>query len=73
MIQTALERIDPVKEDVEVIMEGISSLEIIPDRISIPDPVGDSELTSTSLLNAVYRVTGLCKVPSSVGVFKPLG
>ena len=54
-------------------MKGISSLEIIPDRISIPDPVGDSELTSTSLLNAVYRVTGLCKVPSSVGVFKPLG
>ena len=73
MIQTALERIDPVKEDVEVIMEGISSLEIIPDRISIPDPVSDLELTSTSLLNAVYRVIGLCKVPSSVGVFKPLG
>ena len=73
MIQKALERTDPVEEDVDVIIEGISSLEIISDRISIPDLVGDPELPSASLLDAVYRVTGPCNVLGSAGVFRPLG
>ena len=73
VIQKALERTGPVEEDVDVIIEGISSLEIISDRISIPDLVGDPELPSASLLDAVYRVTGPCNVLGNAGVFRPLG
>ena len=63
----------PVEEDVDVIMEGTSSLEIIYDRISIPDLIGDPKVPSASLLDAVYRVTGPCNVLGSAGVFRPLG
>ena len=41
-----------MEEDVDVIKEGTSSLEIISDRISIPDLIGDPELPSASLLDA---------------------
>ena len=73
VIQKALERTGPVEEDVDVIMEGISSLEIISDRISILDLISDPKLPSASLLDVVCRVTGLCNVLGSAGVFRPLG
>ena len=73
MVQKALKRTNLVEEDVDVIMEGTSSLEIISDRISIPDLIGDPELPSASLLDAVCRVTGPCNVLGSAGVFRPLG
>lgn len=73
MVQKALKRTNLVEEDVDVIMEGTSSLEIISDRISIPDLISDPKLPSASLLDAVYRVTGPCNVLGSAGVFRPLG
>ena len=72
MVQKALKRTNLVEEDVDV-MEGTSSLEIISDRISIPDLISDPKLPSASLLDAVYRVTGPCNVLGSAGVFRPLG
>ena len=49
MVQKALKRTNLVEEDVDVIMEGTSSLEIISDRISIPDLISDPKLPSASV------------------------
>lgn len=50
-LQKALKKTDLVVEDVDVIMEGTSSLEIISNRISIPDLIGDPDVPGALVKN----------------------